>query len=206
LCNKTRQERLKKAPKSPVRLTHITRLRHHTPWTCLLTLQRTRSFAPPPTDPRDCEVCVATLNSIESLIPSDKRSNKGEIEKAIGKHCTKSGFGSVWQPNPALTNPKDVKMCYYFEPIKKSISTVFSMGMPKQKMCTRLKKDNPEICEIKYPLKVEKKEGEAVNYNKMKVKELKEILNNRGVKCIGCSEKEDFVKKCQETEGLDASL
>jgi len=97
-------------------------------------------------------------------------------------------------------------MCYYFEPIKKSISTVFSMGMPKQKMCTRLKKDNPEICEIKYPLKVEKKEGEAVNYNKMKVKELREILNNRGVKCIGCSEKEDFVKKCQETEGLDASL
>jgi mesencephalic astrocyte-derived neurotrophic factor len=109
----------------------------------------------------------------------------------------------VWLPNPALTNPKDVKMCYYMEPIKKSISNIFSMGMPKQKMCTRLKKDNPEICEVKYPLKVEKKAGEKVDYGKMKIKELKELLNNRGVKCTGCTEKPDFVKKCEESEGLD---
>ena len=154
-------------------------------------------------DPRECEVCVATLTAIDGLIPADKKTNKEEIEKAIGKHCTKSGFGSVWLPNPALTNPKDVKMCYYMEPIKKSISNVFAMAMPKQKVCMRLKKDNPEICEVKYPLKVEKKDGEPVNYGKMKVKELKELLNNRGVKCTGCTEKEDFVKKCVETEHLD---
>lgn len=36
----------------------------------------------------------------------------------------------------------------------------------------------------------------------MKVKELKAILDQRGVKCVGCSEKSDFVKKCQETEHL----
>ena len=70
-------------------------------------------------------------------------------------------------------------------------------------------------------IKVEKKEGEKIDYNKMKVKELKTLLgivthfilhivaNNiflldqRGVKCVGCSEKSDFVKKCQETEHLD---
>lgn len=154
-------------------------------------------------DPRECEVCVATLNAIDALLPADKKLNKPAIEKAIGTHCTKSGFGSVWLPNPALTNPKDVKMCYYMEPIKKSISSVFSMGMPKQKVCMRLKKDNPEICEVKYPLKVEKKDGEAVDYGKMKVKELKELLNNRGVKCTGCTEKDDFVKKCRETEHLE---
>ena len=154
-------------------------------------------------DPRDCEVCMATLTAIEALIPANKKADRGEIEKAIGTHCTKSGFGSVWLPNPALTNPKDVKMCYYMEPIKKSISSIFSLGMPKQKVCTRLKKDNPEICEVKYPLKVEKKEGEKVNYGKMKIKELKELLNNRGVKCSGCTEKPDFVKKCEETEHLD---
>ena len=148
-------------------------------------------------------MCVATLTAIDALVPSGKKSDKPEIETAIGKHCTKSGFGSVWLPNPALTNPKDVKMCYYMEPIKKSISQLFSTGMPKQKVCVRLKKDNPEICEVKYPLKVDKKEGEEVNYNKMKVKELKELLNNRGVKCIGCTEKEDFVKKCKETEHLE---
>ncbi len=53
----------------------------------------------------------------------------------------------------------------------------------------------------------------------MKVKELKTILgmfcdnclklwptfftDQRNVKCVGCSEKADFVKKCQETEHLE---
>ncbi len=101
-------------------------------------------------DPKECEVCVNNLETIDKLIPSDKKSDKAAIEKAIGTHCTLSGFGSDWKPNPALTSPKDVKMCYMFEPIKKSISTPFSMGMPKKKVCERLKKDNPEVCEIKY--------------------------------------------------------
>jgi hypothetical protein len=94
-------------------------------------------------------------------------------------------------------------MCYYFEPIKKAVSTPFATGMPKDKVCKRLKKDNPEICEVKYPLKVEKKEGEKVDYNKMKVKDLKTLLDQRGAKCTGCTEKPDFVKKCEETEHLD---
>ena len=101
-------------------------------------------------DPKECEVCMANLNTIDKLIPSDKKKDKSAIEKAIGTHCTLSGFGSDWKPNPALTSPKDVKMCYIFEPIKKSISTPFSTGMPKKKVCERLKKENPEICEIKY--------------------------------------------------------
>ena len=41
-------------------------------------------------------------------------------------------------------------MCYIFEPIKKSVSIPFATGMPKKKVCERLKKDNAEICEIKY--------------------------------------------------------
>ena len=35
----------------------------------------------------------------------------------------------------------------------------------------QLKKDNPEICDVRYPIKVEKKDGEKVNYGKMRVKE-----------------------------------
>lgn len=101
-------------------------------------------------DPRECEVCVSNLEAIDKLIPADKKADKLAIEKAVGTHCTLSGFGSEWKPNPALESPKDVKMCYIFEPIKKSVSTPFSMGMPKKKVCQRLKKDNPEICEVKY--------------------------------------------------------
>jgi hypothetical protein len=42
-----------------------------------------------------------------------------------------------------------------------------------------------------------------VDYNSMKVKDLKTILSQRNVKCSGCTEKAEFVKKCQETEHLD---
>ena len=52
-------------------------------------------------------------------------------------------------------------------------------------------------------LKVEKKEGEQTDYTKLRVKQLKEILDQRGVKCAGCSEKAEFVKKCLETEKLE---
>jgi len=79
-------------------------------------------------DPKECEVCVANLEQIDKMIPKEKKSDKASIEKAIGTHCTLSGFGSEWKPNPALTSPKDVKMCYIFEPIKKSVSTPFATG------------------------------------------------------------------------------
>jgi hypothetical protein len=101
-------------------------------------------------DPRECEVCISNLEAIDKLIPSDKKSDQTAIENAINSHCTLSGFGSEWKPNPALKSPKDVKMCYIFQPIKKAISTPFATGMPKQKVCKRLMKDNPEICEVKY--------------------------------------------------------
>ena len=80
-------------------------------------------------DPRECEVCINNLEIIDKLLPANKKGDKLEIEKAILKRCTLSGFGSDWKPNPELTSPKDVKMCYIFEPIKKSISTPFATGL-----------------------------------------------------------------------------
>jgi len=155
-------------------------------------------------DPKECEVCMQNLEAIDLLLSKEDKGNKEKIEGAIDKHCTKSGAGSTWKASESLTNPKDVKMCYYFNPIKKAISQPFSTGMPKQKVCQRLKKDNPEICEVKYPLKVEKKEGEqSVDYSKLRVKQLKTLLDQRGIKCSGCTEKADFVKRCTETEHLE---
>jgi hypothetical protein len=63
-------------------------------------------------DPRDCEVCISNLERIEALVPADKKHNKEAIESAIFKHCTLSGFGSEWKPNPALTSPKVITPCY----------------------------------------------------------------------------------------------
>lgn len=44
------------------------------------------------------------------------------------------------------------------------------------------------------------------DYSKMRVKQLKKILGERGVECVGCVEKSDFIAKIKETEHLHAEL
>jgi len=164
----------------------------------LLSLHAIAKPAEP--DPRECEVCVSNLEQIDALIPvaADKRKQPA-IEKAIRKHC---GDLQNQKPNQELS-PKDKKMCYYFEPIKKSISQPFSTGMPKLKVCKRLMKTNPEICEAKYPLKVNKETITEEELSKMRVKQLKELLANRGISCDGCLEKSDFVKRVLATAHVE---
>jgi hypothetical protein len=53
------------------------------------------------------------------------------------------------------------------EPIKKSVSQPFSLKLPKKKVCQRLKKSNPEICEVKNSVKVEK-EASAQDVTKLR--------------------------------------
>ena len=42
-----------------------------------------------------------------------------------------------------------------------------------------------------------------IDYNTLRVKQLKQILNDRGAECTGCLEKPDFVKRCKETEHME---
>jgi hypothetical protein len=44
------------------------------------------------------------------------------------------------------------------------------------------------------------------DYSKMRVKQLRQILGERGVECIGCVEKADFIAKIKETEALHTEL
>ncbi|CAM9271275.1 unnamed protein product [Choristocarpus tenellus] len=139
-------------------------------------------------DPKDCEVCVNVLEQVSKSMAPEDRKKQDKIEAAIDAYCSQR------------LNPRDDKMCYSFLPIKKTISHPFSTGMPKLKVCQRLKKTNSEICEVKYPIKVDK---ENMDYNKLRVKQLKGILADRGVACNGCLEKSDYVKRCKETEHLE---
>ena len=61
-------------------------------------------------DPRECEVCIANLEAVDSMLDSSQKKDKAAVREAIGKRCTKSGFGSEWKPSESLTSPKDVKM------------------------------------------------------------------------------------------------
>merc|ERR1712216_688596 len=100
-----------------------------------------------------------------------------KIEKAIDKYCSNK------------------KMSYYFEPIKKDVARPVSIGMPYKKACEKLSKMNPEICEVKFEVKVDLAK---TNFKKMRVKQLKGLLNERGASCSGCTEKADFIKKVKQ--------
>lgn len=55
-------------------------------------------------------------------------------------------------------------------------------------------------CQIRSAIKVDK---ENMDYSKLRVKQLKGILADRGVDCNGCLEKSDYVARCKATEHLE---
>ena len=81
--------------------------------------------------------------------------------------------------------------------------------MPKDRVCKRLKQSNGEICNVKYQVQVDSNlsdEEMLAQLKKKRVKELKGILNDRGVKCEGCLEKDDFIKKIMATNGMSTDF
>ena len=114
--------------------------------------------------------------------------DKSKIEAALGDYCA------------AAKGSREKKLCYYIDPIKRDVAQPFSTGMPSLKVCKRMSTQNPEICSVKFPIATEKLEKQDLS--KMRVKQLKAILSERGVECKGCVEKEEFIRRVQETEHL----
>uniref|UniRef100_A0A7S3L3W4 Mesencephalic astrocyte-derived neurotrophic factor homolog n=1 Tax=Amphora coffeiformis TaxID=265554 RepID=A0A7S3L3W4_9STRA len=137
----------------------------------------------------ECEVCVKVMEDIRATMSKEDSRKKPEIEKAMGAYCGREDLSA-----------REKKICYYIDPIKRDVAQPYSLGMPSLKVCQRITKQNPEICTVKFPVKTEKMEQKDLS--KLRVKQLKQILSQRGVECTGCVEKDEFVKKVQETEHL----
>lgn len=142
--------------------------------------------AVPDTDHKHCEVCVSVLTDIHGQIKQlSSAKDLTKIEEIIVKFCSLNKKKSA-----------ERKLCYYILPIKRTISKPLSYGMDAVGVCKKLDRASAEICTVKYPIKT----GPGTNYKKMRVKQLKKILSERGVTCRGCIEKRDFIKKCKKTE------
>ncbi|GKY94171.1 hypothetical protein MPSEU_000384400 [Mayamaea pseudoterrestris] len=137
----------------------------------------------------ECEVCVKVMDDVRATLAKEHLNKKPEIEAALGAYCARDTL-----------NSKEKKICYYIDPIKRDVAQPFSLGMSSLKVCERINKSNPEICTVKNPVKTEKMEVKDIS--KLRVKQLKQILADRGVECKGCVEKEEFVKRVKETEHL----
>mmetsp|Transcript_31125 Transcript_31125/g.51872 ORF Transcript_31125/g.51872 Transcript_31125/m.51872 type:complete len:169 (+) Transcript_31125:690-1196(+) len=142
-------------------------------------------------DPKECEVCVKVMDDIRASLSKEDSKNKPKIEAAMGEYCANK--------DNKLT-AREKKICYYIDPIKRDVAQPFSLGMPSLKVCKRITKNNPEICTVKFPVKTENMEKKDLS--KLRVKQLKQILADRGVDYKGLLEKEEFIKKVQETEHL----
>jgi len=84
-------------------------------------------------------VCIGVLEKIDAGLDAKAKKNKLAIEEAIEIYCTRKDIDN-----------KEKKLCYFLKPIKRDVSQPFSTGMPKAKVCERLKKKSAEICTIKY--------------------------------------------------------
>lgn len=129
------------------------------------------------------------MDDVRAMMSKEDSRKKPEIEKALGDYCQKDTL-----------NAKEKKICYYIDPIKRDVAQPFSLGMASLKVCQRISKSNPEVCTVKMPVKTEKMEIQDIT--KLRVKQLKQILSERGVECKGCVEKDEFVKRVKETEHL----
>ena len=137
-------------------------------------------------------VCMKVMTEIRDSMEKSDLKDKPKIESAIGSHCSNEKLSA-----------REKKICYYIDPIKRDVAQPFSLGMPVDRLCKRINKSNPEICGVKFPVKTENLEPKDLT--KLRVKQLKSILLDRGVECKGCVEKEEFIKKVQETEHLAGS-
>lgn len=134
---------------------------------------------------------MKVMDDVRESMDKKDMKQKPKVEEAFGKYCAKSS---------SELGPRERKICYYLDPMKRETAHPFSLGMSSLKVCERITKANPEICSVKFPVATAKLEKQDLS--KLRVKQLKSILADRGVECKGCAEKEEFVKKVQETEHL----
>jgi len=138
---------------------------------------------------KTCEVCIGVLQ--KSVVDMDKAdlSNQAKLDDKIKEFCGGS-------------KGKDNRFCYYIGALPESATYIMnevtkplSWGMPAEKVCERLNEKDAQICDLEYDKTIDWK---TVDLNKLKVKDLKKILDEWGEQCRACTEKTEYIKRVQE--------
>merc|ERR1712241_1647823 len=137
----------------------------------------------------DCEVCINVLDKFRNSLPKEDSTNADKINGHFKKFCKDLKL-------------KENRFCYYLggtddaaTGILGEMSKPLSWGMPTAKVCEKLKKKDKQICELRYEKQIDLK---SVDLKKLKVRDLKKILNDWDETCDGCLEKGDFIKRIEE--------
>jgi len=87
--------------------------------------------------------------------------------------------------------------------VKRDISGSLARGINAKRLCTRMKKKDAQMCELRYEKKIDVKNTDL---KKLRVKELRKIADDESIDVKGLVEKEEFIKKIQAHFGIKAEL
>jgi len=137
----------------------------------------------------DCEVCVATIKEFFETLSDDIKSYPKKIEEAFREYCK-------------TAKSKQQRLCYYLGGLETSatgilgeMSKPLSWSMPALKVCEKLKKKDAQICDLRFEKQIDL---ETVDLKKLKVRDLKKVLNDWDETCDGCLEKSDYIRRIEE--------
>ncbi|KAL3100424.1 hypothetical protein niasHS_001727 [Heterodera schachtii] len=140
----------------------------------------------------ECEVCTDLFTEVMKKV--DESGEKGEpaVKKMIIEHC-KSVKG---------VDDKKEKLCFFIGAHPDSATSVLgdiakplSFHKPPKKICSQLKEKDSQICALKYDKPID---WDSLVLEKMRVKQLKELLLKLGDSCKGCTEKVDYITRINE--------
>merc|ERR1711990_553818 len=137
----------------------------------------------------ECEVCNTFLGKAQKILVEEKITDVEKIENKLRKMCKDA-------------KEQDNRFCYYTgltadaaTTMHKDVVNPLGFHKPVDKICAKLGKKDMQICELKYPKPYD---YSAINFTKIKVKELKSILQKWGETCKNCLEKSEFVARVKE--------
>ncbi|KAM4678640.1 cerebral dopamine neurotrophic factor [Discoglossus pictus] len=138
----------------------------------------------------ECEVCKSYLDKFyNSLLTRNIEFIPAVIEREFITACGDS-------------TGKENRLCYYLGAtsdaatrILSELTRPMSAHVPAHKICEKLRKIDMQICELKYDKALDL---ESMDLSKMKVADLRKILDRWGEVCRACIEKTDFVDLIKE--------
>ena len=136
-------------------------------------------------------MCIGVINKLSAALSNEDRSNQKQIELKFGELCLDM-------------KKQENRFCYYLGGLEESatkivgeLSKPLSWGLPAEKICERLSKKDSIICELRYEKTIDLK---TVDLKKLRVKDLKKILNDWEERCENCIEKAEFIARIEEVK------
>jgi hypothetical protein len=134
---------------------------------------------------------VGVINKLSAALSADQKSDPKYIELKFQELCVD-------------TKKQENRFCYYVGGLEESatkivgeLSKPLSYGLPAEKICERLAKKDPQICELRYEKTIDLK---TVDLKKLRVKDLKKILSDWDERCENCIEKAEFIARIEQVK------